>query len=309
MACCVTGSPRAKGVADLELQADQAAWEDRSFTSRDGLQLHFRDYPGSHERLPLICLHGLTRNARDFEALAARYGGEYRVIALDFRGRGLSEWDFDPGHYTPITYAGDVIDLIAHLGFSPVILIGTSLGGMVTMLLAVMQPQLIAAAVLNDVGPELDPAGLARIQSYVGKGMQIGSWREAADRIAANHRHLPSSYGPDDWLRVARRLCREQDGSIVFDYDPAIALPFQDAPIGQAVDLWPPFTALARSPLLIVRGAESDLLPESAAEAMVKAAEHADLVTVPGVGHAPFLDEPEVVAGLDEFLNRHANPG
>ena len=285
------------------------AWEDRTFTSRDGLQLHFRDYPGSRERLPIICLHGLTRNARDFEALAARYGEEYRVIALDFRGRGLSEWDSDPGHYTPITYAVDVIDLIAHLGFSRVILIGTSLGGMVTMLLAVMQPQLIASAVLNDVGPELDPAGIARIQSYVGKGMRFESWREAADRVAANHRHLPASYGPDDWSRIARRLCREQDGEIVLDYDPAIALPFQDAPIGQAVDLWSPFRALARSPLLIVRGAESDVLAAGAAKAMLKAAEHADLMTVPGVGHAPFLDEPEVVSALDAFLERHATSG
>src|SRR5688500_518295 len=212
---------------DLQPAPGKAAeWDARTWTSHDGLQLHYRDYPGSDDRPPLLCLHGLTRNSRDFEDFADRYAGRFRIIAVDFRGRGMSERDPQPARYLPLTYAADILQLLDELAIEQAVFVGTSLGGLVTMLVASIQPQRIAGASLNDVGPELDDRGLERIRSYVGKPMRFKDWDEAADYVAAINRNLPASYGPDDWRRAARRLCREDGDVIVFDYDMAIAEPF-----------------------------------------------------------------------------------
>ncbi|HEU4704186.1 MAG TPA: alpha/beta hydrolase, partial [Sphingomicrobium sp.] len=269
-----------------------AAFEARTWTSRDGLTLYYRDYPGSDERPPLLCLHGLTRNSRDFETFADRYAGRFRVIAVDFRGRGRSDRDPQPARYLPITYAADVLQLLDELAIARAVFVGTSLGGLVTMLVAGIQPQRIAGAILNDVGPELDERGLERIKSYVGKPVRFADWDEAADYVAAINRHVPAAFGHDDWLRSARRLCREDGEAIVFDYDMAIADPFNQPGGAAAFDMWPLYRRLGQLPLLIVRGESSDLLSRSTAKAMLDAAPGAQLVTVPGVGHAPDLGEP-----------------
>src|SRR4051794_26270099 len=187
--------------------ADQR-YRDGWFTTVDGLRLHFRDYPGSAERAPLLCLHGLTRNARDFAAFGERHSPRFRVIALDFRGRGESDRDPLPARYTPLTYAADVQQLLDHLGLAQAVFVGTSLGGLVTMSLALLGPQRIAAAILNDVGPELGQAGLDRIQGYVGKGERFASWDEAADAIAVQQGSAFPGYERADWLAMARRNCR-----------------------------------------------------------------------------------------------------
>ena len=286
---------------------DKAAeWKARTWTSRDGLELYYRDYSGSGDRPPLLCLHGLTRNSRDFEAFAERYAGRFRVIAVDFRGRGMSERDPHPARYLPLTYAADILQLLDELAIDRAVFVGTSLGGLVTMLVAGMQPQRIAGAILNDVGPELDNRGLERIRSYVGKPMRFRDWDEAADYIAAINRNLPASYGPDDWRRAARRLCREDGDAIVFDYDMAIAEPFNQPDGAAAFDMWPLYRRLGQAPLLVVRGEDSDLLSRATAKAMLDAAPGAQLVTVPGVGHAPDLTEPAAVAAIDDFLGRFA---
>ena len=279
-------------------------WEPRSWTSRDGLELHYRDYPGSADRPPLLCLHGLTRNSRDFEAFAEHYAGRFRVLAVDFRGRGMSNYDPRPERYVPVTYAADVLQLLDHLGIERALFVGTSLGGLVTMLVANIAPRRIAGVILNDVGPELDPEGLERIRTYVGRPMRFADWEEAADYVAAVNRGLPRSHGRDDWLRIARRMCKEDDGAIEFDYDMAIAEPFNRPDSGLSFDMWPLFRRLGEVPLLIVRGENSDLLSQSAADAMLKAAPGAELVTVPGVGHAPELTEPEAAAAIDAYLRR-----
>jgi len=271
----------------------------------DGLRLHFRDYNGSDARPPLLCLHGLTRNARDFEAFGERYSPRFRVIALDFRGRGESERDPLPARYTPLTYVGDVVQLLDQLGIAQAIFVGTSLGGLVTMAMAVTAPQRIAASILNDVGPELNQAGLDRIQSYVGKGERFASWDEAADAIAAHQGTAYPGYARDDWMAMARRNCREQAGAIAFDYDAAIANIFQAGPTPK-VDLWPLFIALAQEPLLVVRGAISELLSAEVFEKMKAVAPQAKFAVVPGVGHAPMLDEPAAIAAIDDFLKRFA---
>jgi pimeloyl-ACP methyl ester carboxylesterase len=289
-----------------ESQASPAAstYADRYFTVRDGLKLHFRDYPGASERPLLLCLPGLTRNARDFADFAERYSPRFRVIALDFRGRATSEYDPIPSRYNPLTYAGDVVELLDQLDLAKAIFVGTSLGGLVTMVIAATAPQRIAAAVINDVGPDVDPAGIERILSYVGKDVRFTNWDEAGDTIAANNGSNFERFAHADWVAMAKRNCREENGEIRFDYDPAIAEPFRTAGPTPEVDLWPLFTALGRKPLLVIRGERSDLLTRQTTEKMQTVAPGMKLAVVSGVGHAPELNEPEAIAAIDEFLLR-----
>ncbi|HEU4810271.1 MAG TPA: alpha/beta hydrolase [Sphingomicrobium sp.] len=283
-----------------------ASWEDRYWTSRDGLKLHYRDYAGPADRPPVLCLHGLTRNTRDFENLAARLAGEWRVIGVDFRGRGGSEFDTDSARYMPPTYAADVLQLLDELGIPEAVFIGTSLGGIVTMIVAGFAPQRIAGALLNDVGPELDKAGLDRIRGYVGKPLLFESWDDAADRLSAKYADVHPSYRRNEWLRYAKRVAHETPRGIEFDYDMTIAEPFNrmDDEAASAASAWPLFRGLAGKPVVILRGESSDLLSEEVAQRMIEALPDAELVTVHNVGHAPDFDEPESVASVDRLLKR-----
>ena len=278
------------------------AYRDGYFVVRDGLRLHYRDYPGPGDRPPLLCLPGLTRNARDFAAVAERYSPRLRVLALDFRGRGESEYDLVPARYNPLTYAGDLLEFLDQLGVPQAIFAGTSLGGLVTMAIAGLAPQRIAAAILNDVGPELSEAGLDRIQGYLGRDVRFASWDEAAAAIEASQRQAFPKHSHTDWVAMARRNCREEGGEVRFDYDMAIAEPFKTLGPRPKIDMWPLFEALAQKPLLVVRGALSDLLSADAAEKMQAAAPNAKFVEVADVGHAPDLGEPEAISGIDAFL-------
>jgi pimeloyl-ACP methyl ester carboxylesterase len=277
-------------------------YEDCYFTVRDGLRLHYRDYPGDPAKPPILCLPGLTRNSRDFGEFAERYSPRFRVLAMDFRGRGMSDYDPVPARYVPPTYAYDVIELLDQLEIPEAIFVGTSLGGLVTMAMAVFAPQRIAAAILNDVGPDLNTAGLDRIKSYVGSGARFQSWDEVGEAVAANNGGF-ENYTHDDWVRMAKRNCREDNGEIVFDYDMAIAEPFESAGPAPEIDAWPFFAALAQKPLLVVRGARSDLLSAEALEKMQAAAPAMKSAVVAGVGHAPDLGEPEAVTAIEAFLD------
>ncbi len=283
------------------------AYEDRFWWSGDGLRLHARDYPGDVSRPPIVCLSGLTRNARDYEALATRLAGEWRVIALDFRGRGESAYAKDPMSYAPLTYVQDVEALLVDLGIERFVAVGTSLGGVVTMLVAGMRPGQIAAAVLNDVGPEIDPAGLARIRGYVGKPSVWPTWMHAARAVAEANRDAYPDWGIDDWLAMAKRLYRlNSAGRVVLDYDMRIAEPFRVPGNEAGPDMWRALASLADVPVLIVRGGRSDVLSAGVAERMVDSLGTAELVTVPNVGHAPTLGEAEVAARIDALLDRAA---
>jgi len=277
-------------------------YEDRYMTVRDGLRLHYRDYAGAADKPPILCLHGLTRNSRDWTEFAERYSPGFRVLALEFRGRGGSDYDPIPQRYNPLTYAGDVIELLDQLALDQAIFAGTSLGGLVTLTMAAMAPQRIFATIMNDVGPDVDVEGVNRILTYVGNDRRFGSWDEAADAIAANYGASFERYAHDDWVKMAKRNCREENGEVRFDYDMAIAEPFKTTGPTPNVDLWPFFRVLAEKPLLVVRGAKSDLLTEATARRMQQVAPDMKLVVVPGVGHAPELNEPEAVAAIDEFL-------
>lgn len=282
------------------------SWDDRYWTSRDGLKLHYRDYAGAADRPPVLCLHGLTRNSRDFENLAGRLAGDWRVLALDFRGRGLSEHDPVPTRYMPPTYAADVLQLLDELDIDRAVFVGTSLGGLTTMIVAAFAPQRIAGAVLNDVGPELSVEGLERIGGYVGKPLLFRDWDDAAASFASKYGAVHPAYGGDDWLRYAQRVARETERGVELDYDMAIGDAFRQANSGAAPSAagWPMFKALAGRPVLILRGEHSDLLSAEMAEKMRDAISGAELVTVPGVGHAPDFDEPESIAAVDRLLAR-----
>lgn len=280
------------------------SWSDRYWTSSDGLKLHYRDYSGPGDRPPVICLHGLTRNARDFESLADHLAGDWRTIVPDFRGRGMSEYDRDSSRYIPPVYSADILKLLDELGIEAAVFVGTSLGGIVTMVLAAFAPERIAGTVLNDIGPELDKEGVERIGSYVGRPLRFASWDDAVGKLSEKYGDVHPGYGRDEWLRYAKRTCRQGKTGVEFDYDMAIAEPFKQANSGPAADIWPLFNALADKPLLILRGENSDLFSAEAARKMCEAAPAAELVTVPDVAHAPDLEEPESIAAIDRLLNR-----
>jgi pimeloyl-ACP methyl ester carboxylesterase len=279
-----------------------AKYQDRYLIVRDGLKLHYRDYPGSSDRLPILCLHGLTRNSRDFAEFADRVSPKFRVLALEFRGRADSDYDPQPMRYNPLTYAGDVIELLDQLGIHQAIFVGTSLGGLVTLTIAAMQPQRIAATILNDIGPDVDNSGIDRILTYVGKDVRFQSWDDAADTIASNYGAAFDRYTHEDWVKMAKRNCREIDGEIGFNYDMAIAEPFRNAGPAPEVDLWPLFQVLASKPVLVVRGAKSDLLTAETTAKMQATSPNVRVAVIEGVGHAPELNEPEAVQAIDAFL-------
>ena len=291
--------------------AAPAPYADRSWSSAEGLALHARDYPAADgpARLPVICIHGLTRNARDFEDLAPTLAaGGRRVLAVDVRGRGLSAWDPDPRNYHPATYAADVIALMDDLGLARAHFIGSSMGGLVLMAIASMQRDRVAGVVLNDVGPELGEAGMARIRGYVGRNDDMRDWRDAATYARLQNAHALPHYQGADWDRVARRLFRaDAAGRPVLDYDPAVALPLKSGAGPSASHLWVLWAGLSGGrPLLALRGETSDVLTARTFDRMRLSAHRAEFVEVPGVGHAPMLDEP---AALDAILGfMAANP-
>lgn len=284
-------------------------FEERILSTVDELTLYVRDYAPllPETGLPVICLHGLTRNSRDFEIVAPRIAAlGRRVLAVDMRGRGQSANDPDPAHYVPAVYAQDVMHLMDTLEIPRAVFVGTSMGGLITLVIAANAPDRIAASVLNDVGPVLSIEGLSRIAGYVGRVQPVESWEEAAGAVrAVNGSAFPERLDDDAfWLAFARRTFRERDdGKLEFDYDPHIALAFADfdeeAP---PPDLTPLFDALAQKPMLSVRGAISDLFSEEAVAFMRERKPDLDTVTVEAIGHAPMLDEPEAWDALLNFL-------
>lgn len=285
---------------------DSRDWTDHYWWSGDGVRLHARIYAGpdgSDAVPPLLCMPGLARNARDFEALAPHVARRRRTIVVEFRGRGESAYAKDPMTYVPLTYVQDVIALLDDLKIDRFATIGTSLGGLVSMLIAATQPGRIVGAVLNDVGPELEKSGLDRIRDYIGAGGSQPTWVHAARAYADLNAAIYPSYGIHDWLRLTKRTHRlTPEGRIVTDYDKQIAAPLRVPGDAAGVDLWPAYRALADVPVLVLRGALSDILAHGAAKRMAKDLPRARLVEVPGVGHAPTMDEPEAVAAIDAWV-------
>jgi pimeloyl-ACP methyl ester carboxylesterase len=282
-----------------------ASWTDRYWYSAEGLRLHYRDYEGPRDKPPILCIPGLTRNARDFEPVAERYAGDWRVICIELRGRGESDPDPDPSHYAPPYYVADILKLLDQEGIADAVFLGTSLGGICTMLLASTDADRIAGAMLNDIGPEIDQAGIDRIGSYVGREVVFESWRAAAEILADRNRDKFPNWTSEDWDRFARRICVEEADGIHFQYDMTIAGNFRAATKGPQGANWHLYGALRGRPVLILRGELSDLLSQEIAELMVaQLGGDAELVVVPAVGHTPNLEEPEATAAMDRLLER-----
>jgi len=283
-----------------------ATYEDRFWTSSDGLNLHYRNYPGPDgaEALPVLCMHGLTRNARDFAALAESLAATRRVIVPEMRGRGMSDYAPDSDTYSPVTYVQDVEKLLAEQGIARFVVIGTSMGGLMTMLMAAAQPGRMAAVVMNDIGPVVEAEGLARISGYVGQGRSYPTWVHAARGLADAHGAAFPDFDLDQWLDLAKRtMVVTQNGRISFDYDMAIAEPFAKPGNAAPANLWLAFEALRGVPMLLVRGELSDLLSPDTLKQMAARNPAMQTVVVPRVGHAPTLDEPEVRAAIHALLD------
>lgn len=278
---------------------------DYYYHSTDGLRLYARIYPArAAGGLPVLCLPGLTRNGRDFAALAEHMSERHEVIAADLRGRGLSAWDPDPSHYHLSHYVEDAWSLLDSRGTLRVVVVGTSLGALMGMVLAT-RPDRIAGVILNDAGPELDLVGLLRIGSYAGKLPPVRSWAEAAAQARTIHDKAVPGLTDAQWMEYARRNYRENAAGVpVPDMDPQIASGFKQPPTGP-LQMWPLWAQITGVPMLVIRGGVSDLLSAATVERMRREKPDLEHLTVPNRGHTPLLDEPECLAAIDGFLARY----
>jgi len=281
-------------------QADNAAY----FQSQDGLNLYYRDFGTHNPGTPIICLPGLTRNSRDFEDLANYLSDRRRVITTDLRGRGFSDHDPEWKNYHPLTYVQDTWTLLDHLGIDAVIVIGTSLGGLCAMVMSATQHDRIAGVVMNDIGPEINPAGIARVQEYTGRIPPVSSWEEAADQAKEIYGEWLPGLTDADWQRMAWRAYREDENGV-----PRLDM---DTNIGEAVrqvgpqkgDPWELFDSFGDVPVTVLWGVMSDILTDDIVDRMKERMPDLTVAPIPNRGHVPLLDEPESLAAIDEFLGR-----
>ena len=283
-------------------------FSDHYVTARDGLRLHLREYgERSAPGLPVVCLPGLARTAADFDRLAAALSGDpqrpRRVLALDYRGRGLSDHDPDPDNYAIPVELDDVLSVLTARAVASAVFVGTSRGGLIVMTLAAARPAVIAGAVLNDIGPVIEPQGLMRIKGYVGKLPVPRDFAEGADicrrQFAAQFPRLTDA----DWLATAHRTWRERDGRLILTYDPQLARtlaafdPAQPLPAA-----WPQFDALSSVPLMVIRGANSDILSAATVAAMQARRPATTVLEIADQGHAPLLAEDDTIARIAGFV-------
>jgi pimeloyl-ACP methyl ester carboxylesterase len=283
------------------------AWQDGTWQSEDGLTLHYRDYAGPADKPAIVCIPGLTRNARDFEPVAEAFGGQWRVICVELRGRGESDYAKDSSTYVPEIYVKDLLALFEVLDVDKVVALGTSLGGILSVLLANILPQKFAGLIINDIGPVIEPAGITRIRGYVGQGGSYPTWMHAARSLRETIADAYPDFTISEWLRLAKRLMVvSNSGRIGYDYDMRIADPLAEHGEAAPSDLWDAWKALPDIPKLVLRGELSDLLSAATLQRMEVEIAELDTLTVARTGHVPTLDEPEVQAAINKLLDRLA---
>ena len=282
-----------------------AAFTSRFVPSQDGLRLHYRDYGAASAGSTVVCLPGLARTAADFGPVASVLAaGGRRVLALDYRGRGLSDRDPDPTHYDLKVETGDVAAVLMAAGVKDAVFIGTSRGGLITMVLAGVLPHLIRGAVLNDIGPVIEAKGLERIRGYVGKLPKPHSWDDAVATLKRVAGSQFTRMTEADWLAYADSTFEVNDGVFTTRYDPALMHNLGAMDLSDIPSLWPQFDALADVPVLVIRGENSDLLSIATVEQMMERHPDCALVEVPGQGHAPFLNDADTLSAIDGFVSR-----
>ena len=288
-------------------------WKDIHFTSHDGLTLYARHYGsrGGAGR-PVICLPGLTRNSRDFHTLATFLAGHpthrREVYCPDYRGRGNSGYDPDWRNYSPFIELLDVLDLMAILGLERVAVAGTSRGGIIAMLMATVRPNAIASVVLNDIGPVIETAGLARIMGYAGKIPLPSDWEEATGLVRAMNRRFFTNLSNEDWSALARQLFNEENGRPAAGYDSNLGKALSEIDISQKIpQMWPQFEALKNVPVCVIRGENSDLLSGRTVAEMARRHPRLSSFTINGEGHAPLLKDRFSIGIVADFL-RETDP-
>ena len=285
------------------------------YTAHDGLRLHMRDYgPREAEALPVVCLPGLSRNSGDFDVVARALASgaadrPRRVVALDYRGRGLSDWDKDWKHYDIRTENMDILDVLTAAGIAEAVCLGTARGGLHTMLLSATRPGVIRAAILNDIGPIIEQKGMARIRGYVGKLPTPSSYVDAADMFRTMMSAQFTALSPADWETYARLTFEEKNGRLIARYDTNLMKPLESLDIEQPLPvLWPQFDGLRNVPLLVLRGENSDLLSQATLDEMAKRHPDCETFIVPGQGHAPLLLEDASIARIAQFIAKVDQP-
>ena len=290
-------------------------WTKFEFTARDGLRLAGRRYGWENrDRLAVVCLPGLSRNAADFHGLALHLtaGGRNgrRVLCLDYRGRGMSQYDRDWRNYNPITEAEDVVDAVVATGLDHVCIVGTSRGGLIAMILGAMRPAMLKAAVLNDIGPQIDGRGLIRIKNQLAGLRLPESFAAAAANLKQASGHQFTAWNDDDWLAQARIIYAEDKGRLIPRFDPALLKTLTAINLDEPLPaMWPQFAGLARLPLMLVRGENTDIISQETVDAMTQMHPSMERVDVPGQGHAPDLGMAGLPEAIGDFVDRAERAG
>ena len=276
-------------------------------TAQDGLTLHVRRYGSRHASAhAVVCLPGLARTAADFHplatALAADPANPRLVLALDYRGHGQSQYDRNPKNYAIRVALADLSAVLAAFEITSCIFVGTSFGGVLAMMLAVLPPAAVAGVILNDVGPVMEPQGLMRIKSYVGKLPIARNFEEGAEILRWLFEARFTKLAPQDWVAFAQRTWREDHGTLVPSHDPKLARALRGFSLERLPTLWDQFDALARIPLMVIRGANSDMLARPTLNKMLARRDQLEVVVVPDQGHAPLLAEPKVIRRVAAFV-------
>jgi pimeloyl-ACP methyl ester carboxylesterase len=293
--------------AATKIDPDETGFASLFVTAPDGLRLHVRRYGARGRGLPIVCLPGLTRNGADFHELATAFCRDATqprlVFTIDSRGRGRSDYDANPANYSFPVELADILAVLTALEIGPAVFLGTSRGGILTMLLGAARPAAIAGAILNDIGPVIDAKGLMRIKGYAGKLPTPRTYEEGAEILRRLGDVQFSGLPPESWLRQARQIWRQENGALVIAYDTNLSKTLDDLDVERALPtLWPQFDSLARVPLMVIRGTNSDILSVATLDAMRERRLDIDVLEVPNQGHAPLLAEPEVIARIAAFV-------
>lgn len=294
-------------VIDAGDPAPSQIWRGIYYTVHDGLRLYARDYGDRKSTaLPVVCLAGLTRNSKDFHDIAVPLSRHRRVLALDYRGRGLSEYAADWKTYNPLVELADTLALMAREGVEEAAVIGTSRGGLIAMLMAAVRPAALKAVVLNDIGPEISTEGLLRVRGYLQYAPSPAHWDDARELLKKSNPGF-NNLTDAQWSTFTRRTFRDARGTPRLDFDPNLRRTFvsySDIVYGRVPTLWPQFAAMEPIPTLVVRGKNSDLLSVKTVEKMRQLRHGLDVITVPDRGHAPFLTEEGVLPAIEQLIER-----